>query len=67
MFSSSTGRCQGITLIRVLECADITPEPDEDEREAILAALAADAATQPPASNWGRALLPGRDGDDDAP
>jgi hypothetical protein len=67
MLQWSTGRCQGITLIRVVESADITPEPHDDEREAILAALAVDAAARPSASDWAEAVLPGRDGEDDAP
>jgi len=50
------------------ESADITPEPGEDEREAILAALAADdAPTRPAASGWAGTLLPVRDGEDAAP
>jgi hypothetical protein len=40
---------------------EITPEPDETERKAILAALAAEEAEQPPISEWGAALLPARD------
>jgi hypothetical protein len=51
----------------VVQSVDITPEPDEDEREAILAALGAYAASWRVASDWAEALLPGRDGDDDAP
>jgi hypothetical protein len=51
----------------VVESVDITPEPDADEREAILAALTADEATRPAVSDWAAALLPARDGDDDAP
>lgn len=39
----------------------ITPEPDEAERAAILAALAAEEAEQQPLSPWARALLPSRD------
>jgi hypothetical protein len=51
-----------------VEPVDITPEPDEGEREAILAAMAAaDAATQPGVSAWAEALLPGRIGEDGAP
>ena len=41
----------------------ITPEPDEAERKAILAALAAEAAEQPADSNWAEALLPAHDDD----
>ena len=52
----------------MVEPVDITPEPDEDEREAILAALAtADAAAQPAVSDWAEALLPARNGEDGAP
>ncbi|HKU56855.1 MAG TPA: hypothetical protein VJP41_07525 [Gaiellaceae bacterium] len=40
---------------------EITPEPDEDERKAILAALAAEEAERPAVSEWTAALLPGRD------
>jgi hypothetical protein len=47
--------------------AHITPEPDEDERNAILAALAGEAAEQPHCSAWAEALLPARDVADDAP
>jgi hypothetical protein len=46
---------------------EITPEPDAVEREAILAALAADDAQERPASAWGEALLPSRGGDEDEP
>jgi hypothetical protein len=42
---------------------DITPEPDETERQAILAALAAEEAEQSGASEWAAALMPARDGD----
>jgi hypothetical protein len=42
---------------------EITPEPDEDERHAILAALAAEA-DDGESSPWAQALLPRRDGDD---
>jgi hypothetical protein len=51
-----------------MDVADITPEPDEDEREAILAALAADASgTRSTAAGWAEALLPARGGEDGAP
>jgi hypothetical protein len=40
---------------------EITPEPDEAERKAILAALAAAEAEQPAASEWSAVLLPVRD------
>jgi hypothetical protein len=45
----------------------ITPEPDEAEREAILEALAAEAAEQPAVSEWAAALLPAREGDEPDP
>jgi hypothetical protein len=51
----------------VVQTAEITPEPDRDEREAIRAALEADAAMRQACSAWADALLPGRDGEDDAP
>jgi len=38
---------------------EITPEPSEDERAAIVAALAQEAET--PASAWPETVLPGRD------
>jgi hypothetical protein len=49
----------------VVEAADITPEPDEDERTAILAALAAEAA-ESESSPWADGLLPNREGGDDS-
>jgi hypothetical protein len=39
----------------------ITPEPDEAERKAILAALAAEVDDRRGASEWAAALLPARD------
>ena len=52
----------------MVESVDITPEPSEDEREAILAALAgAEAATQPAVFDWAEALLPARNGEDGSP
>jgi hypothetical protein len=39
---------------------EITPEPDEAERKAILAALAAEEAERPSSSEWAAALLPTR-------
>jgi hypothetical protein len=52
----------------VVEPVDITPEPSEDEREVILAALAAaEAAKQPAVSGWAEALLPARNGKDGSP
>ena len=67
MSRSSAGPLQAISLLPVGESADITPEPDEDEREAILAALAADETAAPAASGWAGTLLPVRDGEDGAP
>jgi hypothetical protein len=40
---------------------EITPEPEQAEREAILAALAAEARERAASSEWGAALLPTRD------
>jgi hypothetical protein len=39
----------------------ITPEPDEAEKKAIVAALAAEEDEQPPVSEWNAALLSARD------
>ena len=39
----------------------ITPEPGEAERKAILAALAADEAEEHAVSEWAATLLPARD------
>jgi hypothetical protein len=50
-----------------MEAVDITPEPAAEEREAILAAVAADGAARPADSEWAEALLPVRDGGDGAP
>jgi hypothetical protein len=50
---------EGITLFWVVQLVEITPEPDEEERQAILAALADEEATRSPA-------LPRRDAEDDA-
>ena len=44
-----------------VETTHITPEPDEAERRAILAALATEEAEQPGASEWAAALLPARE------
>jgi hypothetical protein len=46
---------------------EVTPEPDAVEREAILAALDAENAREPPASAWAEALLPTRGGEVDDP
>jgi hypothetical protein len=67
MARSSTGLHWAITLIRVVGPSEITPEPEEDERKAILAALAADEAARPAGSEWADALLPVRDDEDGAP
>jgi hypothetical protein len=40
---------------------EITPEPDESERKAILAALAAEDAEEHAVSEWAAALLPPRE------
>jgi hypothetical protein len=45
---------------------EIEPEPDEDERRAILAALAAEDAERAGESAWAEASLPARAGDADA-
>jgi hypothetical protein len=58
---------EGITLFWVVQPVDITPEPDEDEREAILAALAAEEAAQTGASGGAASASPARNGVDDAP
>jgi len=44
----------------------ITPEPDETERKAILAALAAEEEQRGP-SEWAAALLPVRDDEEREP
>ena len=46
---------------------EIAPEPDEAERQAILAALAAEQAEQPVASEWAAALLPARNDEESEP
>jgi len=45
----------------------ITPDPSDEEREAILAALGADGAEQPTVSPWAEALLPARGGEEEEP
>ncbi len=42
---------------------EITPEPNEAERRAILAALAAEEAEQSGTSEWAAGLLPTREDD----
>jgi hypothetical protein len=51
----------------VVESVDISPEPDEDERKAILAALAAEAEERRAVSGRAGALRLARDDDDDSP
>jgi hypothetical protein len=46
---------------------EITPEPSEEERAAILEALAAEKSDRRPASPWSNALLPARDGEENQP
>jgi hypothetical protein len=46
---------------------EITPEPDEAERAAILEALAAEEVAQPAASPWAATALPAREGGDGEP
>jgi hypothetical protein len=50
-----------------VERTHITPEPEEAERKAILAALAAEAAEQPAVSQRAAALLPARDDEEVEP
>jgi hypothetical protein len=50
-----------------VKVAEITPEPAEAERKAILAALAAEEAEQPAVSEWAAALRPARDDDERDP
>jgi hypothetical protein len=45
----------------------ITPEPDDAERRAILEALAAEEAARPASSAWAAAALPTREADDVEP
>ncbi|HLY86632.1 MAG TPA: hypothetical protein VKO84_09020 [Gaiellaceae bacterium] len=51
----------------MVKSVEIRPEPDEDERKAILAALEAEAEAQVEASGWAALLLPARNGDDGSP
>jgi hypothetical protein len=44
-----------------VEITQITPEPDEAERKAILAALRAEEVAEHPVSEWAAALLPARE------
>jgi hypothetical protein len=44
-----------------VEITHITPEPDESERKAILAVLAAEDVEEHPVSEWAAALLPARE------
>ena len=50
-----------------MESPQITPVPDEAEREAILAALADEETERPKASGWAEALLPARVWESDEP
>jgi len=52
---------RAFNLFQVLPVQQITPEPDEAERKAILAALAAEEAEQRGASEWAAALRPARE------
>lgn len=45
----------------------ITPEPDDAERQAILAALAAEQGEQGTVSNWAATVLPARDSEESEP
>jgi hypothetical protein len=58
---------EGITLFWVVQVIDITPEPDEDERKAILAALDEETATQSGASGWAASATPVREGENGPP
>jgi hypothetical protein len=46
---------------------EITPEPTEEERAAILEALAAEKDDRRPGSSWSDALRPARDGEEHEP
>jgi hypothetical protein len=46
---------------------EITPEPSEEERAAIVEALAAEESERRRASAWADALLPARGGEEDEP
>ncbi|HKD94605.1 MAG TPA: hypothetical protein VKB43_07875 [Gaiellaceae bacterium] len=50
-----------------MQTTHITPEPDEAERKAILAALAAEEAERPAVSAWATGLLPAREGEEREP
>ncbi|HET8751913.1 MAG TPA: hypothetical protein VFM43_05250 [Gaiellaceae bacterium] len=50
-----------------MESPRITPEPDEGERRAILAALAAEEAERRKASRRAETFLPGNGSQDDEP
>jgi hypothetical protein len=45
----------------------ITPEPDDAERQAILAALAAEEDERGTVSKWAATALPGRDSEESEP
>jgi len=65
--SPSAGVAQGISLFFVQPCYEITPEPSEEERAAILAALSAEQDEHRSGSSWSNALLPTRGGEEDEP
>ena len=46
---------------------EITPEPDEETRRAILAALAEDEFEHPAASAWAEQILPRREDEQPSP
>jgi len=46
---------------------EITPEPTEEERQAILEVLAAEKSDWRHTSPWSDALLPARDGEENEP
>jgi hypothetical protein len=50
-----------------VEPVHITPDPSEEEREAILGALAAAEEALPTVSPWAEAALPRRGGEEDEP
>jgi len=50
-----------------MESPEITPEPDEAERQAIVAALADEERERPNGSAWAEAVLPARVWESDEP
>jgi len=65
--SPSAEAAQGISLFSVEASYEITPEPSDEQRAAILAALAAEQDERRTGSSWSDALLPARSADDDEP